>query len=80
MADGGDDADELARLRRELAAARAEVERARQDAATWRGRAEAARREIEQALAEADLSGTVARGPSAADRADEGPAGETGRR
>ena len=66
MADSGEDADELARLRRELAEARAEAERARQEAATWRGRAEAAaRREIEQVLAEANLSGTVARGPAA---------------
>ena len=73
MADGGGD-DELARLRRELAEARAEAERARQEAATWRAQAEAARRGIELALAEADLSGTAARGP-AADRMDEEPAG-----
>jgi hypothetical protein len=73
MADG-DDANELARLRRELAEARADLERTRREAEAWRAQAEEARRGIELALAEADLSGTAARGP-AAGRTDEEPAG-----
>ncbi|HEX6015337.1 MAG TPA: hypothetical protein VFY87_26770 [Geminicoccaceae bacterium] len=64
MAGGDDDAGELARLRQELAETRAKLEQAWQEAETWRGRAEAARREIERALAEANLSGTGAHPPS----------------
>jgi hypothetical protein len=78
MADG-DDPDELARLRQELAEARAELERTRREAADWRGRAEEARQQIERALAEAILSETVTPGP-AADRAGAGQAGGADRR